>query len=128
MGEQQTDSEKVVYDDTIGANWRCIIITIILALGYWYLPRRNKWILLAILYFTYLAIAIYDHMFDCRRNMKPTVLALFYSWVKPRDSRQYKDYNKWSPAMKTKILIIDLLILFFILVFVLPWFLRWKPN
>ena len=58
-------------------NWKCIIFTMILAIGYWFLPKKNKWILLGLLYFPYLVLAWYDHYYKCERNMGPTYLAFF---------------------------------------------------
>ena len=76
-------------------NTRCIVFTLTLALGYWYLPSKNKWILLALLYFPYLAMAWYDHVYDCRRNkLGPTYLARLYAFAKPPDSLQIKQYRE----------------------------------
>jgi hypothetical protein len=106
-------------------NWKCIVITMILAGGYWFLPR-NKWILLAIVYFTYLAIAWYDYYYKCQRNMGPTYLAFFYKTFKPQESEQIVAYNNWCPDLKRQVLIVDLIILGILIAF-LPRFLKWQP-
>ena len=91
------DSEKKeeCYNVKPVVNWKCIWFTLALAGGYWFLPKKNKWILLALLYFPYIVLAFYDHHYDCKRNMGPTYLAMFYHWAKPQDSKQIKDYKKF---------------------------------
>ena len=107
-------------------NLKCIVFTFVLVLGYWYLPHRNKWVLLGLLYFPYLALAHYDHWYDCRRNMGPTYLANFYEWAKPQESRQVRQYRAWSPKMKARIAIVDAAVLMVVLLLA-PAFLRWRP-
>ena len=48
------------YDGPITGNIKCIVISICLALAYWLVPHRNKYVLLFILYTTYILIAYYD--------------------------------------------------------------------
>jgi len=108
-------------------NWKCIWFTFALAGGYWFLPPKNKWVLLALLYFPYLVLAIYDHHYGCiRNNLSPTYLALFYSWAKPQDSQQIKVYKNWCPDIKNKVFIVDMVVLA-IIVALAPAFLSWKP-
>lgn len=108
-------------------NWKCIYFTLFISTGYWYLPPRNKWVLLALLYFPYILLAYYDHGYQCRRNMGPTYLALFYHWAKPQDSKQIQLYKNWCPQIKNKVFAIDLIILI-ILLFLFPYFLQWNPK
>ena len=98
------DSEKKeeCYNVKPVVNWKCIWFTLALAGGYWFLPKKNKWILLALLYFPYIVLAFYDHHYDCKRNMGPTYLAMFYHWAKPQDSKQIKDYKNWCPDIKSQ--------------------------
>jgi hypothetical protein len=67
----------------------------LLAGGYWYLPSRNKYVLAALAYFPYLALAWYDWIYACQHG--PTYLAHFYSWAKPQGSRQIQIYKNWAP-------------------------------
>ena len=113
-------------DEQPALNLKCIIFTLALAAGYWFLPRRNKWVLLTLLYFPYLALAWYDWGYDCRRNMGPTYLANFYWWAKPPESRQIKAYKGWSPRMRAKIAIVDVAVVAVALALA-PAFLRWAP-
>lgn len=114
-------------EDTISVNAKCIVLTIVLAAAYWFLPRRNKWILLALLYFPYLLLAWYDYLYACEKNLGPTYLAFFYWWAKPPQSRQIKEYKKWNPKTFRKVLFVDLLVLFGVIAAV-PAFLKWKPS
>lgn len=109
------------------ANLKCIVFSLVLVLGYWFLPRRNKWVLVALLYFPYLVLAWYDHIYGCVRNMGPTYLALFYAWAKPPESKQIVTYRNWCEKWKNLILAVDLVVLFVILLLVPP-FLRWNPS
>jgi len=115
------------YEGQPTVNWKCIIFTVLLSLGYWFLPYRNKWVLLALLYFPYLALAWYDYMYVCERNMGPTYLSTFYWWAKPQESKQIKQYKAWRPDIKRKVLIVDGIIILVVLALT-PLFLKWKPK
>lgn len=85
-------------------NPKCIVFTLLLAGGYWYLPPKKLWILVALLYFPYLALAWYDYVYDCRIGLlQPTVFPFgeyLYLPFKPPD---YKErYDKMSPERKSK--------------------------
>lgn len=121
MNEPQYYTKEPVW------NLKCIVFTILLSAGYWFLPRRNKWILLALLYFPYLVLAWYDYMYVCERNMGPTYLSLFYWWGKPSESKQISDYENWDPKIKNKVLKVDIVILL-IGLFVFYYFLKWNPK
>ena len=118
--------ENKYYNKEPVVNWKCVVFTLILAIGYWFLPKRNKWILLALLYFPYLILAWYDYWYICKRNMGPTYLSLFYWWGKPHDSKQIKQYKNWNPTIKKKVLRVDMILLI-IGVVLSPFFLRWRP-
>ena len=99
-----------------------------LALAYWYAPPRNKYVLLFILYSTYLMIAYYDYFYDCRRGQfGPTFLKTYYEWAKPRNSKQNIIYSNLCPDKKRIIFIVDILV-FILLVAITPMFLRWNPK
>jgi len=114
------------YDGPITGNAKCIVISFILAAGYWYAPPRNKWVLLSILYFTYLAIAWYDQ-YLCHRVLTPSYLRHFYEWAKPRESMQTQQYKNLCPDSARKILIVDVII-FIVLLWSFPLFLKWTPT
>lgn len=108
-------------------NLKCVVITLVLASSYWYLPSRNKFVLIALAYFPYLALAWYDWMYACKHNFGPTYLAHFYSWAKPQGSRQIQIYKNWAPSIKRKVQAVDLLVGGALLA-LLPKFLDWKPS
>ena len=86
-------------------NLKCIIFTLLLAGGYWYLPPKKIWILISLLYFPYLALAWYDYIYDCRVGLlQPTIFPFgeyVYLPFKPPD---YKErYANMSLEKKTKI-------------------------
>lgn len=107
-------------------NLKCISISLGLASGYWLLPSRNKWVLAFILYFTYIAIAWYDHFYECKRVFGPTYLRLFYQWAKPPKSAQSLAYDNWCKTIKNQVLFVDI-VLALILISFFPYFLRWNP-
>lgn len=108
-------------------NMKCIVFSTLLAGGYWFLPVRNKYILVALIYFPYLALAWYDWIYACQHNFGPTYLAHYYSWAKPQNSRQIQIYKNWAPSIKKKVIAVDLAIAA-VLVILLPLFIQWKPK
>ena len=114
------------YSGPLTGNLKCIVISIILAGGYWYLPPKNKWVLAFILYATYLAIAWYD-AYLCERTLTPSYLRHFYEWAKPAKLKQSQMYQNLCPEAERKILIVDIL-LFVALLALLPTFLKWTPQ
>ena len=117
--------EEKCYNGSLTGNIKCVIISLILAGGYWFAPQKNKWILLGILYFTYLLIAWYDY-YLCDRVLTPTYLRHFYEWAKPSGSTQTKLYNNLCPDAEKQIIIVDVIIGIFAILLI-PIFLKWKP-
>lgn len=82
-------------------NLKCIIFSILLAGGYWFLPPKNIIVLLSLLYFPYLALAWYDYVYDCRLGLlQPTIFPFgeyVYLPFKPPD---YKDRYNEMPIEK----------------------------
>ena len=93
-------------------NLKCVVFSLTLGAFYWFSQPKNKWFLLAALYLPYIAMAWYDFYYDCRKNpLRPTYLALFYYWIKPGESDQIQQFSKWCNRIKTKVLVIDLVVL-----------------
>lgn len=112
--------KNIVFNDVIPAggydikpsiNTKCIVFTASLALGYWFLPKQNKLVLLALCYFPYLFLSYYDVRYDARRNMGPTYLADFYDFAKVPSSNQIKVWKNWSPRWKNRVRAVDLALL-----------------
>ena len=108
-------------------NLKCIVFTIFLSTTYWFLPPRNKYVLIAFAYFPYLALAWYDWIYACQHNFGPTYLAHFYSWAKPQNSSQIKIYKNWAPEIKRKVQFVDIGVAIGLLL-LLPSFIEWKPK
>ena len=71
-------------------NIKCIVFTIALAAGYWFLPPKNLYILIFLIWFPYIALAWYDYSYDCRDKLKPTLVPFGrYIWLpfKPPDRK-----------------------------------------
>ena len=121
-------TKQKCYDGPITGNIKCIIISITLALFYWFAPHRNKYVLLFILYFTYLLIAYYDHYYDCGRGQfGPTFLRTYYEWAKPKNSKQSIIYSNLCPEKERLIMYVDIGVFISALI-ILPFFIKWKPN
>ena len=103
--------------ELIGRISRPLIAGILMGIFFKFVPSGNKIILLAVMYFPYLIMAIYDYNFNCTRNrLGPTFLALFYSWAKPAYSTQIETYKKWHPHWKNMIYKFDTTVLVILLV------------
>jgi hypothetical protein len=78
-------------------NIKCIIFSLTLAGGYWYLPPKNFWVLFFLLWFPYIALAWYDYSYNCRDKLGPTVVPFGrYIWL-PFKPQGYKDeFNKMA--------------------------------
>lgn len=123
----EISNKKKCYDGPITGNVKCIVISILLACFYWFAPRKNKYVLLFILYVTYILIAYYDHFYDCRKGeFGPTFLKTYYEWAKPKSSKQNIIYSNLCQDKKNIILIVDGIV-FITLIFAAPIFLKWNP-
>ena len=121
------ETSRQCYDGPLTGNLKCVVLSALLAGGYWFAPPRNKWVLLGILYFTYLALAWYDYAYECERTFQPTYLRHFYEFLKPRDSKQSQLYARLCPSEAHRIVVVDVVVLFGFLA-AAPAFLRWKPT
>ena len=78
-------------------NIKCIVFTAVVAGGYWYLPPRRWWALALLLWLPYVAMAWYDHYYDCADKMAPTVVP-FGRWLflpfKPQPYQ--REYSKMA--------------------------------
>ena len=123
----QIESGEKCYAGPLTANAKCIVITTLAALAYWYLPKNNKWVLISIIYFTYLAIAWYDWLYEAKGSFGPTYLKHFYYMFKPHSSKQSILYKNLCKQHKSSILSVDIIIAILLILLIRP-FLRWKPD
>lgn len=59
----------VFVDQPFHPNPKCIVFSLVLMLAYWYLPQRNPFMLPLIFVVAYVAMAWYDHLYDCDMKM-----------------------------------------------------------
>ena len=79
-------------------NIKCIIFTLLIAAGYWFLPPRNIYILVFLLWIPYVSLAWYDYTYDCKDKIKPTVFPFGRYIFLPFKPQGYKDeFNKLPP-------------------------------
>ena len=80
-------------------NIKCIIFTIIIAGGYWYLPKKNILLLVFLLWLPYVALAWYDYSYNCEFKILPTVIPFGRYIFLPFKPQGYKDeYKKFTPG------------------------------
>jgi hypothetical protein len=101
-------------------NPKCIIFSLVLAIGYWFSPHKSIPVLVALLYFPYLALAWYDYYYKCENKLEPTIFP-FGRWLylpfKPPDYK--KRYDELPPEYKDTIVRWDKFFAFVILGLVL---------
>jgi len=79
-------------------NIKCIIFTLILAGGYWYLPPKNLYVLIFLLWFPYIALAWYDYSYDCQDKLKPTLVPFGrYIWLPFKPPGYKEEFEKLPP-------------------------------
>lgn len=71
-------------------NLKCIVISLLLAFGYWVTPKQNLIVLVLILIITYIAISWYDYLYDCTPMLAGSGGFSYQSIFKP----QYRDLNR----------------------------------
>ena len=54
-------------------NVKCIVVSLMVGSGYWFLPSKNIWILLFLFWVSYVGLSWYDELYDCSNAMKPTL-------------------------------------------------------
>lgn len=93
------------------ANPKCILIGIIMIILYWFLPRRNIFLLPVIFIAVYVLIAWYDWMYDCSTKMftgTSTPVGMADSIFKPQrrkgDPRTYPRDRYLLPDQEKKYL------------------------
>jgi hypothetical protein len=78
-------------------NVKCIIFTAIIAGGYWYLPAKNTYVLLFLLWLPYVAMAWYDYAYDCKDKMQPTIVPFGrYIFLPFKPDGYKKEFEKMS--------------------------------
>ena len=79
-------------------NIKCIIFTLVLALGYWFAPSKNIWILFLLLWLPYISLAWYDYMYECKQQMSPTLIPFGRYIFLPFKPKSYKkEFSELPP-------------------------------
>lgn len=80
-------------------NVKCIVFTAAVAGGYWWFPPRKWWVLALLSWLPYVAMAWYDHAYDCRDRMDPTLVPFGRFLFLPFKPDSYKrEYTKMADA------------------------------
>ena len=76
-------------------NIKCIIFTVVLAAGYWYLPHKNPWVLAFLIWFPYIALAWYDWSYNCQDKLQPTIVPFGrYVWLPFKPPGYKEEFNE----------------------------------
>lgn len=78
-------------------NIKCIIFTLFICLGYWFLPSKSILILIFLLWFPYIALAWYDYSYQCIDKMQPTIIPFGRYIFLPFKPEGYKKQYKKLP-------------------------------
>ncbi len=88
-------------------NIKCIIFTAVLAGGYWFLPKKNLFILLFLLWFPYIAMAWYDYSYQCKDKLEPTAVpfgrAIWLPFKPPEYKQAYEDLPPEKKAIMDRV-------------------------
>jgi hypothetical protein len=64
-------------------NTKCLVFTGVLALGYWYLPQKEPFVVAGILFGGYIAMAWYDELYNCEYRLQKGILTPITQYLKP---------------------------------------------
>ena len=54
-------------------NVKCIVLSLLVGTGYWFLPSHNVWVLMFLFWVSYVGLSWYDELYTCSNAMKPTL-------------------------------------------------------
>lgn len=78
-------------------NIKCIIFTMFIAGGYWYLPPKNIFVLIFLLWLPYVALAWYDYSYNCQDKIMPTLFPFGRQLFLPFKPAGYKQEFEKMP-------------------------------
>ena len=74
-------------------NTKCLVLSGALGAGYWFLPPKNWYVLGGIVVGSYVGLAWYDELYDCRDRLRVGVLTPFTKWMKPAIDPETQTYG-----------------------------------
>ncbi|MAF37124.1 hypothetical protein CL622_08485, partial [archaeon] len=77
----------IFIDRPFHANPKCIVLSILAMVSYWFLPYRNPYMLPVLFVVIYVVIAWYDHLYKCEDKLfsgNVWGLNVFDLWPKPQ--------------------------------------------
>jgi len=100
-------------------NVKCIVFTLVIAVGYWFLPPKNWFVLIFLLWLPYISLAWYDYAYRCQDKMAPTIVPfgryIFLPFKPPDYQAEYRRLPKEATdAMDTLDHIVAYSALFFL--------------
>jgi hypothetical protein len=75
-------------------NTKCLIVSGVLGAGYWFLPRKNWFVLGGVVMGSYIALAWYDELYDCDDRLKVGALTPLTKWAKPTVDPERQTYGR----------------------------------
>lgn len=110
-------------------NWKCIIFTLILAGGYWFLPHKNPWVLAFLIWSPYIALAWYDYSYNCQDKLKPTLVPFGrYIWLPFKPPGYKNEFNKLPPEQIKDMDTMDHLVGWTVVTAVVAWYITKKGE
>jgi hypothetical protein len=110
-------------------NIKCVIFTVLVAGGYWFLPHKNLWVLLFLLWLPYIAMAWYDYYYRCEPSgkLKPTPLPFGRQLFLPFKPPDYQEeFQKLTDEQLGIMDTVDHIAGYSILILILVFFLFFK--
>lgn len=76
-----------VIERPFSLNIKCIVLSMLVAGGYWTLPPKSLAVVALLFWVSYVGLSWYDELYDCSNKMKPTLIPwgrrVFLPW-KPK--------------------------------------------
>lgn len=101
-----------LFGTSLTLNPKCLVFSAFVLAVYW-LPHPKNYRILAAFFIaclSYVLLAWYDVIYDCKDRLQPTILGWLWGWAKPPEYRDL--YNKLPERDKKIVKTFDIFILF----------------
>jgi hypothetical protein len=71
-----------------------LVVSGVLGAGYWFLPQKNWLVLGGVVMGSYIGLAWYDELYDCRDRLKVGALTPLTKWAKPTVDDEQQTYGR----------------------------------